>query len=76
MNLRSRSFFQELKDEGEVLASWGEAKLLKYLTGNVELRGGSKEDRIAARKWIAMFMPKAVVREELSRYSAKGAIHP
>jgi hypothetical protein len=61
--MRSRSFFQDFKDEGELLASWGEAKLVKYLNGKVELRGGSKEDRIAAREWIAMFFPDLKVRE-------------
>ena len=51
------------KDEGEVLARWGEAQLIKYLDGKAELRGGSKEDRLAAREWISLFWHEAVVRE-------------
>ena len=56
-------FFPPFKDEGEVVASWGEAQLIKYLDGKTELRGGWKEDRIAAREWISMFLSDAVMRE-------------
>jgi len=44
-------FFPEFKDEGEIVASFGQAKLIRFLDGKTELRGGSKEDRIAAREW-------------------------
>jgi hypothetical protein len=37
--------------------------LIKDLDGKLELKGGSKEDRIAAREWISMFLNDAVVRE-------------
>ena len=47
--------------QGEVIASWGEAKLVKNLDGKLELRGGSKEDRGEAREWISMFWHEAVV---------------
>jgi hypothetical protein len=45
------------------MASWGEAQLVKYLDGKVVLKGGSKEDRLAAHEWISMFLNDAVVRE-------------
>ena len=45
------------------MASWGEARLVKYLGGELVLKGGSKEDRIAAREWISMFLDDAVVRD-------------
>jgi hypothetical protein len=61
--MRNRTFFSPFKDEGELIASWGEARLIKYLDGKVELKGGSKEDRIEAREWISMFLNDAVVRE-------------
>ncbi len=51
------------RDEGEVMASWGEARLIKYLDGKLVLKGGSKEDRIAAREWISKFLNNAVLRE-------------
>jgi hypothetical protein len=56
-------FFPLFKDEGELVASWGEARLIKYLNGKVELKGGSKENRTEAREWISMFLNDAVVRE-------------
>ena len=56
-------FFPEFKDEGEVVASWGGAKLIRYLDGKLELKGGSKADRGEAREWISMFWHEAVVRE-------------
>ena len=56
-------FFPPFRDEGEVVAGWGQAQLIKYLDGKVVLKGGSKEDRIAAREWISMFLSDAVVRQ-------------
>jgi hypothetical protein len=34
-----------------------------YLDEKTELRGGSKEDRLAAQEWISLFWHEAVVRE-------------
>ena len=58
-DLLSKAF----KDEGEVMARWGEAQLIKYLDGKLLMKGGSKEDRIAAREWVSMFLSDVVVRE-------------
>jgi hypothetical protein len=60
---RKSEYYSPFRDEGEVTASWGEARLIKYLDGKLVLKGGSKEDRIAAREWISMFLNDAVVRE-------------
>jgi len=59
--IRIRNFIRNLVGQGEVVASWGEAKLVKHLDGKLELRGGSKEDRGEAREWISMFWHEAVV---------------
>lgn len=56
-------FFPEFKDEGEVIAAFGDAKLIRFLDGKLELRGGSKDDRIAAREWMSLFWHEAVVNE-------------
>ena len=48
-------YYPPFKDEGELIASWGEARLINYLDGKLVLKGGSKADRIAAREWISMF---------------------
>ena len=60
---RKSEYYPPFKDEGEVMASWGEARLIKYLDGRLVFKGGSKEDRIAAREWISMFLNNAVLRE-------------
>jgi hypothetical protein len=58
-----RNYFPEFKDDGEVIASFGDASLIRFLDGKTELRGGSKEDRTAAREWMSMFWHEAFVRE-------------
>lgn len=54
-------FFPPYKDEGEIVAAWGQAQLIKYLDGKTELRGGSKEDLAAAKEWVSLFCHEAVV---------------
>ena len=61
-------FFPPSKDEGEVVASWGEAQLIKYLDGKTELRGGSDHDWAEAREWMSLFWHEAVVREGSGRW--------
>ena len=60
-------FLSLFKDEGEVVASWGEAQLIRYLNGKSELRGGSEQDRAEAREWMSMFWHEAVVGEGAGR---------
>ena len=47
------------RDEGETLAVFGAARLVKYLDGKIELRGGSPDDRRAAREWCSMLLHEA-----------------
>jgi hypothetical protein len=61
--MKHRTFFPWFKDEGEVIASFGQAQLVRYLDGKCELRQGSAEDRLAAKHWISMFWHDVVVRE-------------
>lgn len=56
-------FFPPYKDEGEVVATWGQAKLVRYLDGKLELKGGSRADRGEAKEWISLFWHEAVVKE-------------
>ena len=53
----------EFKSEGNVIATFGRATLVKTPEGKYELRGGSKEDRLTAYEWISLFMHQVVVRE-------------
>jgi hypothetical protein len=46
------------RDQGNLIATWGQARLLKNFDGRCKLVGGSAEDRAEAAKWIAMFMPR------------------
>ena len=48
-------------DDGETLALFGDARLVKKLNGEIELVGGSAEDRTAAREWVSLFLHEARV---------------
>jgi hypothetical protein len=61
--MKIRSYFPQYQDDGAVITWFGEAKLVKFLDGKLELRDGSKDERIAAREWISLFMYEAVVKE-------------
>ncbi len=49
------------RDEGETIAVFGDARLVKKLSGKIELHGGSPDDRHAAREWCSMFLHEAAV---------------
>lgn len=44
----------------QLVATFGQAQLVRTLEGRWELRGGSPADRGAAREWISLFMHEAV----------------
>ena len=44
----------------ELIASFGEARLVRDLDGKYKLLGGTADDRTAAKEWISLFMHKAV----------------
>jgi hypothetical protein len=47
--------------EGELIARFGEAALIRRLDGGWKLRGGSQADRCEAREWISLFLHEAVI---------------
>jgi hypothetical protein len=49
------------RNEGELLAGFGDARLIKHLDGKLELIGGSPADHTAAKEWISLFLHSAVV---------------
>ena len=60
--LTMRDFFPgSTGNQTEVVATFGQAKLMKNLDGKLELIGGSKDDRLAAHEWISLFMHEAIV---------------
>ncbi len=60
--MKLERFEQWIKDDGELIAGFGEAKLVK-VDGRIQLRGGSMADRTEALEWVALFLPdEEVVR--------------
>jgi len=48
------------RDEGDLIAGFGEANLFKYLNGKFELRGGTAADRAEAKAWCSLFVREAL----------------
>ena len=61
--MQIRNILPEFRDSDELVASWGEAKLVKYRDGRTERTGGSKEERGEAKEWVSLYWHEAVVRE-------------
>lgn len=66
--------------EGEIVASFGDADLVRHDDGRRELRGGSPVDRAAAREWCSLFQHEAAFPGEplpatASQAKATKAIH-
>jgi len=60
-----KNYFREFTSgQGEVIAGFGQTRLVKTLDCKYELRGGSNEDRAAAKEWISMFMHEVAIREK------------
>jgi hypothetical protein len=51
------------RETDEVVAVFGEAKLVRRLDGKAELRGGTDHDRLAAKEWIALFWHEALMEK-------------
>jgi len=60
-HMKNEQLLPERADGGEVIALFGDAKLVKTIDSKYELRGGSKGDRTAAQEWISMFMHEMVL---------------
>jgi hypothetical protein len=46
-------------DPGTLLASFGDARLIRHLDTRLELVGGTEADRTAALDWLRRFLPEA-----------------
>jgi hypothetical protein len=47
------------RETAEIIATFGEARLLK-VNDTIVLRGGSMADRMEALEWLATFRPESV----------------
>lgn len=45
----------------EIIAYFGQARLVRRLDAKFEIRGGSREDHSAAKEWISLFLHEAVL---------------
>jgi hypothetical protein len=61
--MKNRVFDSGNVDSDEVVATFGEAQLVR-LHDRLQLRGGSMAERAEALEWIALFMPGEVVTLE------------
>jgi hypothetical protein len=51
-----RTYHQPNTEQEQVIATFGQARLIKLPDRTYELVGGSPTDRAAAAQWIAQFM--------------------
>ncbi|HWH71989.1 MAG TPA: hypothetical protein VNT26_21685 [Candidatus Sulfotelmatobacter sp.] len=51
------------REGGKLIATFGQARLIKRVGRQYELHGGSKEDRLSAHEWVSLFMHEAVVKD-------------
>ena len=61
--MKFRDILKMGRNDGEVIATFGRAQLIKTLDCKFQLIGGSHSDRLSAREWVSLFMHEAVVRE-------------
>jgi hypothetical protein len=61
--------------DGEVLARFGEACLLRLTSGRYELRGGSWRDREAAKEWASLFCQEASWSSETGTNLPPASLH-
>ena len=48
------------QSQDEMIAGFGDARILRKLNGRFKLIGGSLEDRRASREWCSLFLDEAV----------------
>lgn len=58
--MKNRVFDHRTRSAEEIIATFGEAQLVK-VDGRIQLRGGSMAERAEALEWVALFMPGEVV---------------
>lgn len=69
---RIEFFHNFQRNSGELIAAFGQARLIKTPHRVYELHGGSKEDRREAREWISLFLHDAAIQE--IRPNSRGTI--
>ena len=65
MNLKNSYWLGQT--EGETMATFGAARLVKKLNGKIELIGGTADDHADAREWCSLFAPEVVFGRQPAR---------
>src|SRR5882757_7001992 len=65
-----------IENDSTIIASFGNARLIKSSAGGCELVGGSHEDRALAGEWISLFMHELVLATCPARPSQAWAARP
>ncbi len=61
MKLSQRLLEYLHRNDGELIALHGDARLVRHLNGRYELRGGTPDDRAHIREWCSLFLHEAVI---------------
>jgi hypothetical protein len=59
--MKLRHLIGDTGREGEVVACFGHATLIRQSDGKWLLRGGSRDDQLTAKEWISLFMHEVVL---------------
>lgn len=59
--MKLRNLTTLLGSKGAVVAQFGEASLIRQPDGKWHLKGGSRNDRMAAREWTSLFIHEAIL---------------
>jgi len=49
----------DMQPPEELIASFGGARIMKDLTGKLDIRGGTEQERTKAHDWMKQFMTRA-----------------
>jgi hypothetical protein len=51
---------ESLRQRHEVVATFGQAQMIRTLDGKCQLKGGTDVDRQKAKEWMVSFLPEAL----------------
>ena len=52
---------RRMESMGELVANFGDAKLVRLPDGSYDLIGGTENDVIAAQEWVGLFLHEAMI---------------
>lgn len=61
-----RNYWIELREQQQLIASFGGAEIVKNLDGSMEIRGGSQEEKDRAQAWIQRFLCSPQIEQQLA----------